>query len=177
MPGELQRARERQLKERSAFKNHIFLVWAPMFSEGTSKDCSSWLLVWNRECSAPLPMSQEHSSSFPHSLLHREIIYQPLSLTQCTHNALNNSCSLTRGNESGTSKTKEHQADALGLGLFVPDKLNWCPRWMPASWSKFKTKHVELDMGSAERWGLRVVHEVVDLPHGHSSHVDEKHEA
>lgn len=27
MPGELQRAGGRQLKERSAFKNHIFLVW------------------------------------------------------------------------------------------------------------------------------------------------------
>lgn len=51
-------------------------------------------------------------------------MYQTLRLTQCTHNALNNSCSLTRGSESGTSETKEHEADALGLGLFVPDKLN-----------------------------------------------------
>lgn len=48
---------------------------------------------------------------------------------------------------------------------------------MPTSWSKFKPRQVKLDRVYTQGTGLRVVHEVVDLPHSHTSHIDKKDES
>lgn len=52
-------------RKRSAFKNPIFLVWALMSPESTSKECSCWLSVWNRSSSAHEPAALQLISTLP----------------------------------------------------------------------------------------------------------------